>query len=63
MRSSRDHPQHNGRHVTTSRVAYHSIKVTNPRGKIGMADAEVNEVNEVNRFFQKYFGFLENGHL
>jgi hypothetical protein len=58
MRSSRDHPQHNGRHVTTSHVAYHSIMVTNPAGKIGMADAEVNEVN---RFFQKYFGFLENG--
>jgi hypothetical protein len=34
--------------------------VTNPAGKIGRADAEVNEVN---RFFQKYFGFLEKGHL
>jgi hypothetical protein len=53
-----DHPHHNGRHVTTSHVAYHSIKVTQPRGKIGNADAEVNEVN---RFFQKFFGFLKKG--
>ena len=50
--------EHNGLIVSYPRSSTQNIKVRSH--KIGRADAEVNEVN---RFFQKYFGKMKNGHL
>jgi hypothetical protein len=50
--------EHNGLDIAQHRLSTQIIKVRSH--KIGRADAEVNEGN---RFFQKYFGFFKKGHL
>ena len=50
--------EHTGLVVAHPRSSIQTIKVRSH--KIGRADAEVNEVN---RFFQKYFEFFKKGHL